>query len=771
MTACSRGSKSKIKSKSKARSDLGSATSYLNTYSLNTYSLVRSARPLTMSESITGTIERVTFHADDTGYSILRVKLDGRSESATVLCNAPSVHPGEQIHAEGQWIDNRDFGRQFKAAETRILPPISRFGLERFLGSGLIHGIGPTYAKKLVDRFGDKIFEVIDNSSKRLEEVEGIGKKRRLEIKASWDNQNTLREIMVFLYQHGLGTTRALRIHKEYGADAIALLRENPYRLCRDIHGIGFKISDGIARSLGLSETSPERAAAGIRHVLATASDRGHCALPDTNLLEQAAELLNTAEETILPALESLVEAGELARETPPLEGVQSTPEPGISLIYLPPLLHAEKGVALHILALTARPPEHPEIDIPRALAWCEQKSAIALGESQQAAVAEALKRRILIITGGPGVGKTTILNTILLILSLKKVQPVLCAPTGRAAKRLCASTGREASTIHRLLEFQGGGGFARNEQNPLKGDLFVMDESSMVDISLMHAFLRALPENAHLLLVGDVDQLPSVGPGNVLRDLIESGVVPTVRLTEIFRQADDSRIVRVAREINEGRLPELSRTPGDENDFFFIERNSPEAVRDTIVELVRRRLPDRFGLDPVHDIQLLTPMNRNALGTVALNDLLQAALNPENEIKMEVERFGTCFRAGDRVIQVRNDYEKDVFNGDIGVIARIDIDPVLVHVRFEDGRSAEYEPGELDELALAYAITIHKSQGSEFPVVIIPVSTQHYVMLQRNLLYTGITRGRRMVILVGDPKALAMAVANAQTSERCSAL
>ncbi len=727
-------------------------------------------------EQITGAIDRVTFHAEDTGFAILKVRTQNRSEPVTVLCNAPAVNPGEKIDARGAWVDVPEYGRQFKAASVEIAPPGSVEGIERFLGSGLIHGIGPTYARKLVDKFGENIFDIIDHSSKRLEEIGGIGKKRRIEIKSSWEKQKAIRGIMVFLYEHGVGTARALRIYKTYGENAVEILRSNPYQLAKDIHGIGFKTADAIARTLGIAKESPERAAAGVHHLLQTASDQGHCALPESELLAQAAELLESGEEIPRAALDSLLVSGELIRK----ENSSFIPHPS-SFIYLPELLHAEKTVAEKIRGLADAAPSYPPIEIDKALEWSREKTGIELGESQARAVTEALRNRALIITGGPGVGKTTILNVILRILTAKKINPVLCAPTGRAAKRLSESTGRDAFTIHRLLEYQPATGFGRNEDRPLVGDLFVMDETSMVDIVLMHHFLKALPEDAHLLLVGDTDQLPSVGPGNLLRDLIASETVTTVRLTDIFRQNADSRIVQVAHEINHGHIPDLTPPPAlktenlkletSQRDFHFIARDTPERIAETITHLVRERLPEKFGLDPLHDIQVLTPMHRNSLGTVALNQRLQAALNPENEIKFEIERFGVTFRAGDKVLQLRNNYEKDVFNGDIGVITGIDTDPVKVHVRFDGGRTAEYEPGELDELQLAYAITIHKSQGSEFPAVIVPVSTQHYIMLQRNLLYTAITRGKRLVILVGDSKALELAIRNAETTKRYSGL
>jgi exodeoxyribonuclease V alpha subunit len=478
-------------------------------------------------------------------------------------------------------------------------------------------------------------------------------------------------------------------------------------------------------------------------------------------LITRAVALLNAAPEMLEDILLRMLENAELVREV----------FDGVELIFPPHLARAEEEIARHLRGLSGKPSRYPAIEAEKAMAWVQKETGRELGPGQRDAVMAALTSRALIITGGPGVGKTTILQCILQILEAKNVKIVLAAPTGRAARRMSESTGQEAKTIHRLLEYQPGTGFQKNRSSPLKGDLFVLDETSMVDVSLMMHWLQALPENAHILLVGDVDQLPSVGPGNVLADIIRSGLIPVARLTEIFRQAAESRIITAAHEINSGHLPSLPKPAPKGCDFHFIERDTPEAIMDTLVHLVRDRIPNAFGLDPLHDIQVLSPMNRTPLGTNNLNVILQDALNPPAELKMEVERFGLTFRSGDKVIQTRNNYEKDVYNGDIGRVGDIESDPLRMHVHFEDGRSAIYESGDMDELRLAWAITIHKSQGSEFPAVVIPVSTQHYVMLQRNLLYTGITRGRKLVILLGDPKALAIAVKNAGGARRWSGL
>ena len=650
-------------------------------------------------------------------------------------------------------------------AEPRLRPPVqadalklrrpdSLAGIERYLGSGLIEGIGPKYAKRMVEKFGPKIFDIIENESKKLEDVEGVGKKRRLEIRESWMKQKSIHGIMLFLHQHGISSSRALRIYKTYGEEAQAVLKENPYRLAQDIRGIGFKTADDIAYQLGVAEDAPERIRAGILHVLETAAGNGHCCFPESEVVTKASELLGV-EALIAPQVEALISSEHIERHG--------------AFLYLPHLRAAEQSIAASVKKLTASPAAYPSLDEDAALGWVMKKTGKELAESQQRAVREALHQRLLIITGGPGVGKTTILRSILLILQSKQVKLVLAAPTGRAAKRLAESTGMEAKTLHRLLEYQGDGRWGRHRGKPLTGDLFVVDEASMIDAPLMAQFLAALPDGAHLLIVGDADQLPSVGPGMVLHDLIASEKVPCVKLTEIFRQAASSRIITSAHAINRGQMPELksSRT----SDFFFLQHSEPEEIKHTLVELAHTRLAARYGFDPICDIQVLTPMNRNLLGTLSLNQSLQLALNPPNELKFEIERFGVTFRVGDKVIQTHNNYDKEVFNGDIGHIVTIDADPVKVHVRYDADRIVAYEPGELDELQLAYALSIHKSQGSEFPCVIIPVSTQHYVLLERSLIYTAITRAKKLCVLVGDERALSLAVSRQESRKRWTGL
>ncbi len=717
-------------------------------------------KPTTPPESLSGLIERVSFFNEENGFAVLKVKVKGHRDLVAVVGSLPSVSPGEWLNAEGHWVREREFGLQFKADRLTSSAPTSREGIEKYLGGGMVKGIGPVYAKKLVAKFGEGIFDIIENYSVRLEEVAGIGAGRRRKIKEAWAEQKVIREIMVFLHSQGVSTARAVRIYKTYGDQAIETVRANPYRLARDIHGIGFKTADQIAQKLGIPADSLARAEAGLSHVLLEATGDGHCALPRPLLLAESVKLLEVPEQLVSDALLRGAAEGEVTQEE--IHG-----EPWI---FLPRLQTAEIGIARRIQQLAAGRSQYPAIDLDKAVAWCEQKTGKTLAPSQRTALATALTSRVLIITGGPGVGKTTLLNAILLILRAKQVQCILCAPTGRAAKRMSEATGMEASTIHRLLEtVPTEGGFRRNESNPLDCDLLVVDECSMVDVPLMHQLLRALPARGSLLLVGDVDQLPSVGPGLVLSHLIASGVPPVVRLTEVFRQAAHSRIITAAHQINEGYLPELPARD-TESDFYFIEREEPEEIARTLREVVQQRIPARFKLDPVRDVQVLSPMNRGSLGIRELNLSLQAVLNPLKPDQTVVEKFGWRFATGDKVIQTVNNYDKEVFNGDIGLISSVDgIERELV-VQF-DQREVRYDFNELDELSLAYAITIHKSQGSEFPVVVFPLATQHYLLLQRNLIYTAITRGKKLVVIIGQRQAFATAVRNHRVAQRFSAL
>ena len=709
-------------------------------------------------EVLAGLVERVTYHNAENGFCVLRIKARGHRELITVVGHAAVIAAGEWVTASGEWVNDHTHGQQFKTRFMRTSAPTSVDGIEKYLGSGMIRGIGPIYAQRLINAFGDKVFDVIEAEPNRLREVTGIGEFRAKRITEGWAEQKIIREIMVFLHSHGVGTVRAVRIFKTYGSDAIQVMTENPYRLASDIRGIGFKTADAIAMKLGIEKTAMIRVRAGISYALTEAMDEGHCGLPTEELVPLAVKLLEVDKELVLTALNL-----ELADGTVIADTVGETP-----CIFLGGLYRAEQIIAERLQRLINGKLPWPYIDPEKALPWIEKKTGLSLAESQVTAIRLALISKVLVITGGPGVGKTTIVNSILRILAAKGTNLLLCAPTGRAAKRMTEATGFEAKTIHRLLEVNAKvGGFKRGTDNPLECDLLVIDETSMVDVMLMQALMKAIPDNAALLIVGDIDQLPSVGPGQVLADIIASGSVPVVRLTKVFRQAAESKIITSAHQINRGAIPDLSKPEG-ESDFYFVQADDPESAVARIVDLVKTRIPHRFGLDPIRDIQVLCPMNRGGVGARSLNIELQKALNPAGERK--VERFGWTFAPGDKVMQIENDYDKEVYNGDIGYIDDVDPDAGELTASF-DGRIVTYGFGELDTLVPAYAATIHKSQGSEYPAVVIPVMTQHYTMLQRNLLYTGVTRGKRLVVLVGQKKAVAIAVKNVSGRRRWSKL
>jgi len=709
-------------------------------------------------ETLSGSVERVTFHNADNGFAVLRVYARGKRDLITVVGHTPAVSAGEWITASGLWISDRTHGLQFKAEVLKTTPPTGAEGIEKYLASGQMRGIGPVMAKRIVAAFSEDTFEVIEAAPERLTEVPGIGPMRASRIVAGWAEQKAVREIMIFLHAHGVGTARAVRIFKTYGYEAVQVMTEDPYRLAKDVRGIGFRTADAIAAKLGMEKTAPQRIRAGISFALQRATDEGHCALPVEALTRLAEQLLEVEKDLIRTAVVEELSKGEIVSDTIGDE----------TCLFLKGLYLAEQMIASRLIERASGPPPWPEIDIDKAIPWVEGRTGKTLAASQREALKLVLGSKIAVVTGGPGVGKTTLLDTILRLLVAKGIRVALAAPTGRAAKRMTEQTGLEAKTIHRLLEIDPKhGGFSRSEENPLDCDLLVVDETSMVDVPLMNALTKAVPPHAGLLLVGDVDQLPSVGSGQVLADIIASDRIPVARLTEVFRQAAESRIVVNAHRINKGQMPESPKA-GEESDFYFVEIADPEEGVPKIIQMIKERMPRRFGFDPMRDIQVLCPMNRGVLGARNLNIQLQEVLNPDPPAR--VERFGWRFSPGDRVMETQNDYDREVFNGDLGTVVRIDDEEGALIASF-DGREVSYPFGELDTLIPAYATTIHKSQGSEYPAVIIPVVTQHFTMLARNLLYTGVTRGKRLVVLVGQKKAVAMAVRGGQMKRRWTKL
>lgn len=715
----------------------------------------------TVQTEIRGQIERVTFHNEENKYTIAKVRIEGARGPITIVGTLYSVNPGEVLKLRGNWNEHPRYGRQFKVASYETVLPATIKGIERYLGSGMIKGIGPVMAKRLVSCFGEKTLDVIECEAEKLGEVEGIGEKRIEMIRAAWLEQRDVRDIMVFLQGNGVTPAYAAKIYRQYGRDAVRMVNENPYRLAVDIVGIGFLTADRIAQQLGIETEAPLRIEAGLLYVLDQLAGEGHLNFPCTLLVDRCSETLGVAKEKIPEALENLALQKRIALDDQSLTGPFQKAASG-QVVYLAPLHTAEKGIADMIQKILIFPKQLHIFNRRNMVEWVEKSLGITFSARQRDAVTAAMDKKIVVITGGPGTGKTTIINGITKIASKMGRKFILAAPTGRAAKRMTEATGHEARTIHRLLEYVPGqthaeGGFVRNESNPLDADLIVIDEVSMVDAPLMYHLLKATPQGASLVLVGDVDQLPSVGPGSVLRDIIDSRRIETVRLNEIFRQSGMSRIIVNAHRINNGMMP-LTDPEGERlKDFIFITIDDPEAVLREIVDLCRNTIPSQFGFHPLKDIQVLAPMHRGVVGVANINGQLQEVLNPSND---EIARGGRLFKTGDKVLQTRNNYEKDIYNGDIGRIIGIDREVQEISVDF-DGRVISYEFGELDEIVLAYAISVHKSQGSEYPVVIMPVLTQHYLLLQRNLIYTGITRGKKLVYLIGTGKALSIAVRN----------
>ena len=715
-----------------------------------------------MYVSLKGQIERITYTNDENGYTVAKVKVSGRKDLVTVVGTLLMPIPGEVIEMKGNWMNHPRYGEQFKVEHYKSLVPASVYGIEKYLGSGLIKGIGPIMAGRIVKKFGEETLEVIENEIEKLAEVDGIGKKRIEMVKKAWEDQKEIREVMIFLQTHGVGSGYATKIFKQYGSRSIQVVKENPYRLATDIFGIGFISADRIAEKLGFARDSELRAEAGILYVLHQLADEGHVYYPYEPLVKKCQEVLGVDREVIVKALGAIAAAKMIVMEDLK-EDIEDFGEKD-KAVYLAKFHLSETSIVTRMKTLIKSPKSIRKIDSDKAIDWVQKQLAITLAKRQMEAIKCAAENKVMVITGGPGTGKTTIINAILKIFSKLRVKIMLAAPTGRAAKRMSEATGHEAKTIHRMLEYSiQKGGFQKNEEKPLDCDLLVVDEVSMIDTILMHHLLKAIPPGATFILVGDVNQLPSVGAGNVLKDIIASGKMQVAELNEIFRQAKESLIIVNAHKINNGLLPSFKSSGQKLDDFYFIEQEDPEEVLKIILELTKERIPRRFGFDPVDDIQVLTPMHKGIVGAGNLNVELQKVLNP---VENGVLRGGFSFRVSDKVMQVKNNYDKEVFNGDIGRITSIDPEHQEITISF-DGRDIPYAYTDLDEIVLAYAVSIHKSQGSEYPAVVMPILTQHYVLLQRNLVYTAVTRGRQLVVMVGTMKALAIGVRNDKTRKR----
>ncbi len=690
-------------------------------------------------------VERITYQNEENGYTVIKCRAKGYSDLVTVVGNMPDVHVGSVLSLGGRWRIDGKYGRQFSLETCEETLPATVYSIEKYLGSGLIKGIGPKFAKEIVKMFQERTLEVIEHEPDLLIDVPGIGKVRVERIKSGWAEQKEIKNIMLFLQSNNVSTSHATKIYKTYGNDSIKVVQENPYRLADDIWGIGFKTADTIAEKMGFGHEKYVRLRSGIIYTLNKLSEEGHCYATREMLLEKGSELLSVEENLLSMTLDEMIRQEDVFREA--------------DSIYLPPFYFAESGTAKRMDRLLKMPPAI-RIETDSLAEKIQSKTGMVYDEVQLEAIRKAVQSKVLILTGGPGTGKTTTTLGIITAFREAGAKIVLAAPTGRAAKRLSEATGMEAKTIHRLLEVKPPEGYQRNEENPLEGDVMILDECSMIDIILMYSLLKAVPDTMTLIMVGDIDQLPSVGAGNVLRDLIDSECFPVVRLTRIFRQAQNSRIIMNAHRINAGKMPDISN--GRQSDFFFMAEEDPEKAVKTIVELVKTKLPRYYRVES-SEIQVLTPMQRSVVGAVNLNQALQEAINPGG---FSLKRGGFSYRTGDKVMQIRNNYDKEVFNGDIGTVSFVDMEDRSLKVSFED-REIAYDISELDELVLAYATTIHKAQGSEYPIVVMPVLMNHYVMLQRNLIYTGITRAKKILVLIGTKKALSYAVRNVTVTSR----
>lgn len=711
-------------------------------------------------DEIVGYVERITFHNEENGFTVAKIKEPKKKELTCLVGTLPGLQVGETLNCKGKWKRDLAYGLQFQVESFSTQLPADAKAIEKYLASGLIKGIGPQYAKRIVAQFGSQTLNVIDTQPQRLREISGLGEKRVNKIQTCWEEQKSIRDVMVFLQGYGVSPSYAQKIYRVYQDEAIQKIQDNPYCLARDIHGIGFKRADQIAASLGIGKQSSKRIEAGIEYVLSELSNDGHVCYPQDLFTTIAKEMLEVDEEKVTASIQALKHSSRIA-----LESIIWDDSP-LPFIWLKPLFLTEIGIAKQIHRLIQSPCLLRSVDGEKAALWAQEQLKLKLASEQKAAVIQAVTEKVQVITGGPGTGKSTITKAILAITRKLTSKITLAAPTGRAAKRMAEICLQSASTLHSLLEFDfKKGGFKRNKENPIDCDLIIVDEASMIDTVLMYSLLKAIPDHARLIFVGDINQLPSVGPGNVLKDLIDSQKVSVTTLQHIFRQGKGSRITLNAHRINRGIFPEVKSEA--DSDFFFVDRQEPEEVLQTLLQLVSQRLPKKYGLNPIQDIQVLAPMRRGMIGIENINHLLQNQLNPNGTPLM---RGGREYRVGDKVMQIRNNYQKEVFNGDVGKVCHLDQTEQQLVIDF-DGNEVIYEFSELDEVVLAYAVSIHKYQGSECPCVVIPVHTQHFKMLHRNLLYTGVTRGKKLVVLVGTKKALAIAVKNDEVLRRYTGL